>query len=160
MNGQQFQMVIHELNKFHNPKILTEGELNDWWMEIKTLDGYMALIAAKHISSTNENGFMPTPARLKAVIEEVSGNKRMSAQEAWAIARPVCSRYTTREALERIPDDVRQCIRIAGGTSYLGEQAEYRAKSAFESAWKGMGDKEEREKVKELPFDPVKLLGD
>lgn len=158
MTGKEVQAIILTMNAFWQPKIEQGVEMDLWYEKLKDLDYKTTSAAINYISDTDT--YRPTPARIKSVIEEMSGTKRMGATEAWLIARPKCNRYVTREELEKLPDEIRKCIREAGGSAYLGEQPEYRAQKAFESAWNAMGDTEKREQVQRIGSDQgMKRIG-
>lgn len=156
MTGKEVQAIIVTMNAFWQPKIEQGVEIDLWYEKLKDLDYATTSAALKHISDTDT--YRPTPARIKAVIEEMSGTKRMSATEAWLLARRCVSRYTTREQLEALPDEVTKAMREAGGSSYLGEQPEYWAQKAFESAWNAMGDTQKREQVQRIGSG-MKMIG-
>lgn len=150
MTPNEFKNVIDELNRFLHPKIATKPEQDGWWEKLKDLDGVKTLMAAKHITDTDTTGLMPSPGRIKAVIDEISGTKRITVNEAWAMVRDILSVYVTRDEIEALPDDVRKAAERAGRISYLATMTEEQARKAFTGAWYSLADTEHREEVKRL----------
>lgn len=148
MTPNEFRCVIDELNRFLHPKIATKPEQDGWWEKLKGLDGTLAIKAAKHI--TDNDTIMPSPGRIKQVIEDLTGTKRMTASEAWSIARPCCSRYVTLDQLNALPPEISKALADAGRASYLGTLSEEQARKAFMGAWNALGDTEHREQVRRI----------
>lgn len=156
MDNKQFLEIIATMNALWQPPLQTKAELTIWNgmigdMEAVKVQGAIMALAQK-------SQYRPTVAQINETIDELTGTKRISATEAWLIARGCVSRYTTREQLEALPDDIRKAMREAGGSAYLGEQPEYRAQKAFESAWNAMGDTVKREQVQRIGSG-MKLIG-
>lgn len=119
-----------------------------WGMLCADVDYKAATNALMALGKSSK--FPPSLAELIDTIQEQTGTKRMSASEAWLIAMPLCSRYTTREQLEKLDPDIRKALNDAGHASYLGTLDEEQARRAFMGAWKAMGESEEREQVKRI----------
>lgn len=149
MNKNEFMIIINKMNTYYT-KLETKPELEEWWNRLKDWDGRTTMMAVEHYIDTDSTGFRPVPGKIKAIIEELTGAKRMSASEAWAIAMPLCSRYTTREQLEELDPEIRKALNIAGHASYLGTMSSDDARRAFMGAWKALGDTEHREQVQRI----------
>lgn len=146
MNPNEFKTIINDMNAIWTPKLESKGELDIWAAKLKDLDYVTTRKAVHHLMDTDT--FRPTPARIKEAIADLTGTKRMSASEAWGIARGCCSRYVTREQLDALPDEIRQALVDAGRASYLGTLPEEQARKAFMGAYNALGDMEHREQVR------------
>lgn len=148
MNKTEFLGCIAAINALWQPPIQTKPELDIWNQMIGGMD-YMQVEKAIMVLA-QKSQYRPTVAQINEAIADLTGTKRISAAEAWIIARPLCSRYTTREQLEKLDPEIRAALNEAGHASYLGTLEEEQARRAFMGAWKAKGDTESREQVQRI----------
>lgn len=95
--------------------------------------------------------FAPSPAEIIEAVSEMSGNKRMSANEAWAMVLNIgLSVYTPPARLAELPKEVQQALRNAGSYYNLARGDLEQARKSFMSAWNALGDTEHREQVQRI----------
>lgn len=148
MNDKQFVTVIATMNALWQPAIKSEAELTVWENMIGGMEYEPVSKAIMVLAKTSQ--YRPTVAAINETIAELTGTKRMSAEEAWQIARPCVSAYVTRERIDRLPEDVRKALYNAGRASYLGSLPEEKAHRMFKSAWDALMEKQHREQMKQI----------
>ena len=127
---------------------VTEERKKAWELILHDMPYQQATLAIMNLAKTSK--FPPSPAELIESVSELTGTKRMSASEAWLIARDCCSRYVTREQLDALQSDIRKALNDAGRASYLGTLSEDQARKSFMGAWNALGDMERKETVHRL----------
>ena len=98
MTRQDFKQISAYLEAFYKMQF-DDFALNAWYEVLKDLDASLALLAVRHLSETEPNGFNINPARIRITCGELRAPK-MLIGDIWPAVRKVAmiGRYAYDEA--------------------------------------------------------------
>jgi hypothetical protein len=103
--------------------------------------------------------FAPSPAEIRKAVEEISGTKRMTANEAWIkVLSTGFSTYTDPAEVRRLEPEIRTALEKAGRFYNLVKMEEDKARRLFMSAYEAIEQTQKREQM--MLTEDQKYLGD